>query len=214
MFLLEKPREEMVKTLVDKGIRDERILNAMRSVPRHKFVPAPLLRDSYRDSPLPIGYQQTISQPYIVAFMTELLQIKKGDKILEVGTGSGYQASILAFLGARVFTIERQKELWDKANQILKELGYDRIITRHGDGTMGWASVGPFDGIIVTAAGPELPQPLIDQLNIGGRMVIPVGGRDVQKLIVVDKDINGKIAQKELSSVAFVPLIGKKGWEK
>lgn len=214
MFLIEKPREEMIKTLVDKGVRDERVLKAMRSVPRHKFVPAPLLRDSYRDSPLPIGYQQTISQPYIVAFMTELLQIKKGDKILEVGTGSGYQASILAFLGARVFTIERQKELWDKANQLLKELGYDRIITRHGDGTMGWASVGPFDGIIVTAAGPELPQPLIEQLNIGGRMVIPVGGRDVQKLIVVDKDLNGKIAQRELSSVAFVPLIGKKGWEK
>jgi protein-L-isoaspartate(D-aspartate) O-methyltransferase len=214
MFQLEKPREEMIKTLVDKGIRDERVLKAMRSVPRHKFVPSPLLRDSYRDSPLPIGYQQTISQPYIVAFMTELLQIKKGDKILEVGTGSGYQASILAFLGARVFTIERQKELWDKANQLLKELGYDRIITRHGDGTMGWASVGPFDGIIVTAAGPELPQPLIEQLNIGGRMVIPVGGRDIQKLIVVDKDINGRIAQKELSSVAFVPLIGKKGWEK
>lgn len=214
MFLLKKHCEEMIRTLVDRGIRDERILNAMRNVPRHKFVPTPLMRDSYRDSPLPIGFQQTISQPYIVAFMTELLQIKKGDKILEVGTGSGYQASILAHLGARVFTIERQKELWERANSLIKELGYDRIITRHGDGTMGWASVGPFDGIIVTAAGPELPQPLIEQLNFGGRMVIPVGGREVQKLIVVEKDLSGKITQKELSSVAFVPLIGKKGWGK
>lgn len=212
MLHLEKRREEMIQTLIDRGIQDEKIISAMRAVPRHAFVPKPIIDDSYRDSPLPIGYQQTISQPYVVAYMTEMLMIKKGDRILEIGTGSGYQAAIIAHLGAYIFTIERQKELWVKANRIFKELGYDRIITRLGDGTMGWKSVGPFDGIIVTAAGPNVPEPLVEQLKTGGRMIIPVGSRNIQELIYVEKKEDSSIEKKNMASVTFVPLIGKMGW--
>ena len=210
---LEKHRDEMIDTLMSKGIRNPKVIEAMRSVPRHLFVPKPIIDESYRDSPLPIGFQQTISQPFIVAFMTELLQVDQGHRILEIGTGSGYQAAILDHMGATIFTIERQKELWERANSTFRELGFNRIITRLGDGTLGWSDMGPFDGIIVTAAGPDVPEPLMKQMKTGGKMVIPVGSKSVQELIFVEKVSDDNYTRKNMASVAFVPLIGKKGWE-
>ncbi len=201
-------REEMVKTqIVARDVRDTATLRAMRTVPRHEFVPRELVRRAYDDSPLPIGYDQTISQPYIVAFMTELIGPRKGQRVLEVGTGSGYQAAVLAEIVDSVYTIELIGELADEASARLKRLGYRNIAVRQGDGYLGWPEHSPFDAILVTAAAEEVPQPLIEQLKEGGTMVIPVGSmREVQSLTVVKKGPHGVVTRSVLP-VMFVPLI-------
>jgi protein-L-isoaspartate(D-aspartate) O-methyltransferase len=205
-------REEMVALLVERGITDERILKVMGSVLRHLFVPEPFTNRSYEDSALPIGKGQTISQPYTVAFMTQALDIKQGGKVLEVGTGSGYQAAILADLGAHVFTIERNLELLAGARKMFDRLG-KRIASKGGDGTIGWKEHAPFDGIIVTAGAPKIPEPLLRQLADGGKLVIPVGDLDIQSLIVCTRH-GEKFDRQEIYGFKFVPLIGKKGWSK
>jgi protein-L-isoaspartate(D-aspartate) O-methyltransferase len=203
-------RQDMIDLLKDRGITNECLLRAMATVERHLFVPQAFLNRAYEDSALPIGSGQTISQPYTVAFMTQVLQVKKGDKILEVGTGSGYQAVILAEMGARVFTVERDLDLLAGARKMFDKLGY-RIASKGGDGTVGWSEFAPFDAIIVTAGAPTVPQPLLDQLTDGGRLVIPVGDLDIQTLTVCTR--NGeKFDQKEIEGFKFVPLIGKMGW--
>lgn len=198
--------------LVSRGIRDPRVLEAMGKVPRHLFVDEALQDQAYNDYPLPIGEKQTISQPYIVALMTEILELKGTEKVLEIGTGSGYQAAVLAELAERVFTVERIPSLAHRANQILKKLGYKNIVTRVSDGTMGWPDEAPFDGIIVTAGAPRIPQPLIDQLAMNGRLVIPMGDHLSQELILVERVREG-IRKTNLGGVRFVNLVGKWGWE-
>jgi protein-L-isoaspartate(D-aspartate) O-methyltransferase len=188
---------------------DESVLQALGRVERHRFVPDNVRNDAYHNQPLPIGYGQTISQPYIVALMTDLLDLAAGDVVLEVGTGSGYQAAVLAELGARVFTIEIIEPLARTAGERLAELGYDTVTTRLGDGYFGWAEHAPFDRIIVTAAASHVPPPLIEQLRPGGRMVIPVGGRFVtQYLLLVEKDLEGEVRSRQVTAVRFVPLTG------
>ena len=204
--------QEMIAVLKDRGITDAKLLRAMSNVKRHLFVPEPFTNRSYDDSALPIGKQQTISQPYTVAFMTQALGIKQGDKILEVGTGSGYQAAVLAEVGAKVFTIERHTELLSEARKLFEQLGY-RIASKTGDGTIGWSEFAPFNGIIVTAGAPEVPQPLLDQLADGGRLVIPVGDLETQSLLVVTR-CGQQFDRKEVYGFKFVPLIGKMGWAK
>ncbi len=188
-----------------------RLLAAMETVPRHLFVPEPFTNRSYEDSALPIGKGQTISQPYTVAFMTEALDVKEGDKVLEVGTGSGYQAAILAEMGARVFSVERDLALLAGARKMFDKLGYT-VASKGGDGTVGWNEFAPFEGIIVTAGAPEIPQPLLDQLAEGGRLVIPVGDLEFQTLIIC-KRRGGKFERREANGFKFVPLIGKMGWK-
>jgi protein-L-isoaspartate(D-aspartate) O-methyltransferase len=188
-----------------------RVMDAIDAVPRHSFVPARELENAYENRPLPIGYGQTISQPYIVALMTELLEPKSGDIVLEVGTGSGYQAAVLAKLVARVYTIEIVPPLAKSAALRLEKLGYANIEIRLGDGYHGWREHGPFDGIIVTAAANVIPPPLIEQLKPGGRMLIPVGAPFfAQELIVLTKDVNGKVSTRSVLPVAFVPLTGSR----
>jgi protein-L-isoaspartate(D-aspartate) O-methyltransferase len=187
------------------------VLNAMLKIERHKFVPEAFKNRSYDDQALPIAMQQTISQPYTVAFMTECLDAKPNMKVLEIGTGSGYQAAILAEMGCRVFTIERHMDLLVQARKLLEELGY-HIASKCGDGSIGWTEFAPYDRIIVTAAAPEPPQPILDQLEEGGKLVIPVGNLDVQTMQVITK-IEGKYKIKETYGFKFVPLIGKKGWK-
>jgi protein-L-isoaspartate(D-aspartate) O-methyltransferase len=203
-------RERMVSEQIEqRGIRDPAVLAAMRRVPRHGFVPADLAGQAYRDSPLPIGLDQTISQPYIVAFMTEALRVSPDDRVLEVGAGSGYQAAVLAELVREVFTIEIVEPLAQSAAERLKSLGYTNITVIAGDGYKGWPDRAPFDAIIVTAAAPHVPQPLIDQLKPGGRMVIPVGPTySVQYLLLIRKADDGTISQEKLLPVRFVPLTG------
>jgi protein-L-isoaspartate(D-aspartate) O-methyltransferase len=186
-----------------------RVLEVMASVPRHQFVPVDEQASAYDDRPLPIGYGQTISQPYIVALMTDLLGIEAGAKVLEVGTGSGYQAAVLASLDARVFTIEIVPQLAAAARDRLTDLGYANIDVRAGDGYYGWEEAAPFDGIVVTAAASHIPPPLIRQLRPGGRMVIPVGGPFfVQQLMLVEKRQDGTVTSRQLLPVRFVPLAG------
>jgi protein-L-isoaspartate(D-aspartate) O-methyltransferase len=208
-----KVREQMVDWQIwGRGVRDRAVLAAMRRVPRHRFVPADLRYAAYDDQPLPIGYDQTISQPYIVASMTEELGLKPGMKVLEIGTGSGYQAAVLAEITPRVFTIEIKKPLAKQAAARLKELGYGGVQARTGDGYYGWKEEAPFDAIIVTASAPHVPPPLVDQLKPGGRMVLPVGppfGR--QDLRLVTKDEEGRIRTRSLYGVRFVPLTGALG---
>ena len=181
----------------------------MAKVPRHRLVPADQQRHAYQNRPLPIGYGQTISQPYIVALMTDLLQVKSGDAVLEIGTGSGYQAAILAELGAKVFTIEIVAPLGDLARERLKEIGYGNVEVRVGDGYYGWEERAPFDAIVVTAAASHVPPPLIKQLKPGGRMVIPVGAQFmVQHLMLVEKKSDGSLISQQLTPVRFVPLTG------
>ena len=191
-----------------RGVKDPRVLAAMRKVPRHLFVPENLIPEAYDDTPLPIGYGQTISQPYIVALMTELLQLRGDEKVLEVGTGSGYQAAVLAELAREVYTIEIVEPLARQAAERLRELGYTNVHVRHGDGYDGWPEKAPFDGIIVTAAPEEIPKPLLDQLKPGGRLVIPVGAWS-QDLLVVTKSADGKITRRVVIPVRFVPMTGK-----
>lgn len=200
-------RQEMVETqIVARGVQDTEVLNAMKKVPRHEFVPEHLRDLSYIDGPLSIGQDQTISQPYIVALMTELLDLKPGEKVLEIGTGSGYQAAILAEITDQVFTIEILEPLHQSAKKKLMELGYDKVQAKVGDGSLGWKEYAPFDKIIVTAAALEdIPQSLIDQLKEGGKIVIPVGTWN-QDLIVATKS-NGKLIKRTVIPVRFVPLL-------
>lgn len=202
-------REKMVREqIVARGISDELVLKAMLKVERHKFVPEEMKGLAYIDSPLPIGEDQTISQPYIVALMTELLGLKGDEKVLEIGTGSGYQAAILAEIAKEVYTIEIIKSLADSATKRLQELGYKNITVKWGDGYKGWEEHAPFDGIIVTCAPDHIPQPLIDQLKIGGRMVIPVGDW-YQELLLLTKVSESEITRKSIIPVRFVPMTGE-----
>ena len=210
MGRFEDYRKDMIKLVRDRGITDERLIAAMLKVERHLFVSDAFSNRAYDDTALPIANSQTISQPYTVAFMTQELNAMKDARILEVGTGSGYQAAILAEMGCRVFTIERHMELHLQARKVLEKLGY-RIASRCGDGTVGWSEFAPYDGIIVTAAAPQIPEPLLQQLTDGGRLVIPVGDLEMQGLRVVTK-LNGNLQSKEVHEFKFVPLIGKKGW--
>lgn len=189
------------------GVSDKAVLAAMKTVPRHVFVPEVQRARAYRDSPLPIGHGQTISQPFIVAAMTELLQVGPGDRILEIGTGSGYQAAVLAEIVGRVFTIEIVEPLAEDAEERLRRLGYDNVEVRWGDGYYGWEEEAPFQGIVVTAAASHIPPPLLEQLQPGGRMVIPVGPPlQVQTLMLVEKRPDGSIVQRSLMPVRFVPF--------
>ncbi len=209
---LSRDRLRMVsEQLVPRGIRDERLLAAMREIPRHRFVPASLLHQAYADAPLPIGEGQTISQPFIVAEMTQLLSLSGDEKVLEVGTGSGYQAAILARLARQVVTIERVASLAERARMVLEELGVENVVFRVGDGTMGSPGDAPFDRIIVTAASPDVPAPLFEQLAEGGIMVIPVGGRWEQDLWVVTKEA-GAVRKEWKGGCRFVPLLGQWGF--
>ncbi|PMP62060.1 MAG: protein-L-isoaspartate O-methyltransferase [Caldimicrobium thiodismutans] len=206
-------RERMVETQIKaRGIKDERVLKAMLKVPRHLFVPSSLRDQAYGDFPLPIGEGQTISQPYIVALMTEALELKGKERVLEIGTGSGYQTAILAELATWVYTIEKYSTLQEKAKAILFELGYKNISFKIGDGTLGWQEAAPFDAIIVTAAAPQIPLPLIEQLAEGGRIVIPVGDEFSQVLVKGIKK-GGTLHTKSLEPVRFVKLVGEYGFK-
>ncbi len=210
----EQLRQTMVeKQLLSRDITDRRVLDALRKVPRHLFVPEEFRRLAYEDHPLPIGLEQTISQPYIVALMTELARVAEGHTVLEIGTGSGYQAAVLSVLVKRVYTIEYLAPLGEAARKRLAELGYKNVEVRIGDGYQGWPEQQPFDAILVTAASEEVPQALIDQLKPGGRMVIPVGRQaDTQVLQVLEKDSEGKISRRNTIPVRFVPLVkGQEG---
>lgn len=209
------PRERMVERLrTHYGIRDERVLGAMMSVPRHHFVTEALRGRAYDDNALPINLNQTISQPYIVARMTELLELTKRDRILEIGAGSGYQTAILAQLASQVYAIERIGELAREAHDRIRALGINNATVKAFDGTLGWNAYAPYDAILVAAGGPRIPDPLVAQLKVGGRLVIPIGAtRDSQKLVrVIKTETKPKI--EEHGSCQFVPLIGQHGWEK
>jgi protein-L-isoaspartate(D-aspartate) O-methyltransferase len=205
----EGQREEMVRDqLRSRGISDERVLTAMGTVPRHEFVPGAARARSYEDGPLPIGYGQTISQPYIVAFMSQALQISPSDRVLEIGTGSGYQAAVLSPLVKEVYTIEIVKPLAERAAATLKRLGFDNVKVKAGDGYQGWPEEAPFDAIIVTCAPEDVPPALLDQLREGGRMVIPVGPEgEVQELVLLEKSV-GALKKVDLLPVRFVPMTG------
>ncbi len=197
--------------LIPRGIKDERILEAFRKVERHKFLPKDLEDNAYSDFPVPIGQGQTISQPYIVALMTECLQLNGEEKVLEIGTGSGYQTAILAELAKQIYSIERLQNLGQKAEAILAELGYKNIVIQVGDGTLGWPEEAPFDRIIVTAATPRVPLPLPEQLKEGGKLILPLGETFSQILTVVEK--RGKeLVSTEICGCVFVPLVGKFGY--
>jgi len=206
-------RERMVdEQLAARDIHDERVLQAFRKVPRHRFVPAESRHLAYADGPLPIGQSQTISQPYIVALMSQLLGLGGDEVVLEIGTGSGYQAAILACLAGEVHTIERHQALADNSASVLNALGYDNVHVHITDGTLGWLDNTPYTGILVTAAAPSVPKPLLDQLAEGGRLVVPVGGRGAQYLECWQRN-GSDLECKQIAPVAFVPLIGKHGWE-
>jgi len=204
----ESERNSMVESqIIRRGVKNEHVLAAIRKVPRHEFVPAEEKNHAYFDEPLPIGEDQTISQPYIVAYMTEQLNLKKTDKVLEIGTGSGYQAAVLAEIADSVFTIEIVDVLAKRAEKTLTELGYKNVYVKSGDGYAGWGEHAPFDAIIITAAPPKIPQPLIDQLKIGGRLIAPVG-KIFQELVLLKKTEKG-IKKNKLLPVRFVPMTGK-----
>jgi protein-L-isoaspartate(D-aspartate) O-methyltransferase len=204
---VEKRWDMIEKQIISRGIQDPRLIQAMIKIPRHKFVPADLREYAYGDNPIPIGMDQTISQPYIVALMTELLKLKEGEKVLEVGTGSGYQTAILAEMGCEVFTIEIVESLVEKAKQVLESLGYKKIHYKSGDGYSGWPEHAPFDAIIVTAAPDHIPQPLIEQLKVNGRMVIPVG--DLYQELILIKKREKRVEMKTVTPVRFVPMTGE-----
>ncbi len=212
----QKQRMRMVDTqLRSRGIKDRRVLKAMEKIPRHLFVDEALQDQAYNDSPLPIAENQTISQPYMVALMTEALGLKGGEKVLEIGTGSGYQTAVLAELADRVFSVERIASLASRARKILDSLNYFNVAIRVGDGTYGWREEAPFDGIIVTAGAPEVPKTLVEQLAVGGRLVIPVGGRYSQNLMRITRMSEGPddIETENLGGCRFVDLIGEHGWK-
>lgn len=206
-------REEMIKTqLIGRGIKDKRVLKAMDEVLRHYFVSEKIVEESYEDKALPISEKQTISQPYMVALMTELLKLTGEEQVLEIGTGSGYQAAILSKLAKEVYTVERLAELAQASKRIFDKLGLDNIKMRIGDGTKGWQEYSPYDCIMVTAGSPNIPAPLVEQLKINGRMVIPVGSKTMQILTYVEKR-EKKIYTKDILSCTFVHLIGEEGWK-
>jgi len=208
-----KERMRMVEDqIVARGVTDERVLSAMRKVPRHEFLPEGLRGMAYQDSALPLGEAQTISQPYMVALMTSLLELKGMERVLEIGTGSGYQAAILSELCGKVYTVERIKTLAERARTIFDKLGYKGVAIKVYDGTYGWKEMGPFDAIMVTAGAPSVPEPLVEQLQEGGRMVIPVGERYGQMLMKAVKTAGGMVIEKSIPCV-FVPLIGNHGWK-
>ncbi|OGW32563.1 MAG: protein-L-isoaspartate O-methyltransferase [Nitrospirae bacterium GWC2_42_7] len=209
----EELREQMVITqLIPRGIKDSRVLEAMKRVPRHLFVDVSMQNSAYDDMAMPIGDGQTISQPYMVAIMTELLELSGKEKVLEIGTGSGYQAAVLAELSKDVYTIERIASLAEKSSQKFSLLGYDNIHVKTADGTLGWTEEAPFDRIIITAASPKIPDPLMEQLALDGILVIPVGSRYSQQLLKIRKTKEGMLEEYHTPCV-FVPLIGKHGWE-
>ncbi len=204
-------KKELIEELRSEGITDEKVLDAFDKVDRTLFVPDALKIHAYKNGALPIGFGQTISQPYTVAFMTQALSIKKDDKVLEIGTGSGFQAAILTAMGAKVFTIERNLEIYNRTLLLFDKLPF-RIMMRYGDGTIGWNEFAPYDKIIVTAGGPAVPENLRKQLKVGGRMVIPIGDKEKQSMVIIDKTDEDKFETTEVPNFSFVPLIGKEGW--
>lgn len=209
----ENARKRMIQSqIVARGINDSRLIDAMMKVPRHIFVEEAMAAQAYSDSALPIGEKQTISQPYMVALMTQMLHLTGTEKVLEIGTGSGYQTAILARLAARVYTIERIRTLALKARKALDSLGFLNINLRIEDGTCGWETEAPFDAIVVTAGAPDVPGHLIDQLDIGGRLVIPVGNQSEQLLVRITKGADGSVTREESVNCRFVKLIGQFGW--
>jgi protein-L-isoaspartate(D-aspartate) O-methyltransferase len=209
-----RAREKMVQEqIVDRGIRDPRVIEAMRKIPRHLFVPDALLGRAYGDTALPIGDSQTITQPFMVAFMSEALGLGGKERVLEVGTGSGYQAAVLACLAERVYSVERIPSLLERARKTLDRVNCLNVVTKLSDGSYGWQEEAPFNAILITAGAPSLPQPLMDQLKTGGIMVIPVGERNGQRLIRVRKNSRG-FSQEELLECNFVSLVGEFGWAK
>lgn len=210
MGRFETERKELIEILKGKGITDENVLEAMGKVERHLFVDPMFINRAYEDNALPIGSEQTISQPYTVAFMTQALKPYKGMKVLEIGTGSGYQAAVLATIGCRVFTIERILSLLINARKMFDKL-HLKIVSKGGDGTIGWSEHAPYDGIIVTAGAPTIPEPLVNQLAEGGRIVIPVGDREMQRLVIGTKVKSG-LLKEVVDGFKFVPLIGKNAW--
>jgi len=209
----ERQREEMVRNQIEaRGIKAPKVLAAFRRVPRHLFVSEALRDQAYGDYPLPIGEQQTISQPYIVAEMTQALDLGEDDRVLEIGTGSGYQAAILAQIVYRVYTIERKRTLYLQARNLFDKLHYHNIVMKYADGTKGWRDESPFDGIIVTAGAPQIPDVLIDQMGEGGRLVVPVGNQHTQELIKIFRD-DQNIRQTNLGGCRFVKLVGEHGWK-
>ena len=208
-----KQRDRMVSDQIEgRKIKNQRVLDAMRAVPRHRFVPEEYHDRAYSDRPIPIGERQTISQPYVVSLMTQLLVLKGDECVLEIGTGSGYQAAILAHLAKQVYTIERHEPLAERAAAVLHDLGLDNVVVRHGDGSGGWPEHAPYDGIMVTAAAPDVPEPLLEQLVEGGRLVVPVGGPRGQYLQSWKRE-GPKYTHDSVVPVAFVPLRGEHGWE-
>jgi protein-L-isoaspartate(D-aspartate) O-methyltransferase len=210
--MYKQQRYELVENLRLKGISDQNLLQAMSRVEREKFVSAVMKPNAYKDIALPIGYGQTISQPYTIAIMTEALQVKKGDKVLEIGTGSGYQAAILFEMGAKVYSIERNIDIYNEVLKRFEKLGI-RVHCKCGDGTLGWDQYAPFDKIIVTAGSPSVPETLKKQLAINGRMVIPVGNMSSQTLKVLTKTAQDEFEIEDIPQFAFVPLIGREGWK-
>jgi len=205
-------RNKLVKKLAQKGIRDENVLDAIGRVPRHFFFDQALLSHAYEDKAFPIGEGQTISQPYTVAFQTEKLEIKPKDKVLEIGTGSGYQACVLMEMGVTLYSIEFNKVLFEKTKALLPKLGYPKAFLVYGDGSKGLAMKAPFDKIIVTAGAPVVPKALTDQLAEGGILIIPVGGREFQRMLRIKK-VNGQLIEEKFADFAFVPLLGESGWD-
>lgn len=210
--MYEYEREELVKSLERKGISDENVLNAIRKVERHLFVPDAVKHHAYNDNALPIGYGQTISQPFTVAYMTQVMELQPGMKVLEIGTGSGYQAALLYEMGMKVFTIERNRNICQVTQKLFDEFGL-RIVATCGDGTLGWHEYAPYDRILVTAGAPSPPKKLLEQLKVDGKMVVPVGDRKSQALEILTKIDQGEYETKEIPQFAFVPLVGKEGWK-
>ncbi len=204
-------RKNLIEELRSKGIKDERVLSAFEQVPRQVFVNTAFEEKAYNDTALPIGKHQTISQPFTIARQMELLDVFPGEKVLEIGTGSGYQAALLCELGAEVFSIERYKELYETARNTLHELGYS-VQLKQGDGTLGWSAYSPYDAIIVTAGAPSVPENMVQQLGIGGRLVVPVGDRGNQKMVKVHRLNENEYEEQHFRTFKFVPLVGEKGW--
>lgn len=214
MEMYERERRRMVdRQIMQRGLKDPRLLAAFESVPRHLFVPEDRRYAAYDDGPLPIGHSQTISQPYIVALMTSMLNLNGDERVLEIGTGSGYQAAILGMLAAEVHTIEYIPELATQADKVLKTLGMDNVHVHVGDGSLGWPEAAPYDGVLVAAAAPDAPKALLNQLRDGGRLVLPVGGRGMQNLQLWERN-GDEYRSKIETTVAFVPLRGEQGWDR